>query len=866
MSPKSDQAQTTQTVSKQTEITPPEKSAAEEFFALPETSVGQAVGRAVPPKEVKKKEQTTTLTPEEAKQEEAGQEALLAYLLSDQDLLKDYEKINLFLKLDTDRQQKYLQRLPLQERETFLKSLGEKGRYYLGDLQVKPVDRELKQFGYDFFENGAGGFTPDTHAPVGPDYVVGPGDTIIVSIWGNIDGSYEVTVDRSGDIVLPKVGAIHLWGQTFAEAQATIHRQVAKYFTNFHMNVTLGALRSIQVYIVGEVNAPGTYTVSSLSTVLSALVAAGGPAKTGSLRNVQLVRGGQVVADVDFYDFFLNGDRSRDARLQSGDTIHVPVVGPLVGMAGDVRHPAIFELKDGETLQDALRMAGGVISTAYLKRVQVERVVAHQKKMALDLDLSHLGEKSTAKTFALQDRDLVKVSPISPTSASYVVLEGYAARPGRYQFVEGMRLSDLITPYDNLLPETFRGMAEVLRLQPPSYQPEKLTVELGKALTGDPKQNILLQEFDEVRLFSRDQMEELPQVDISGAVLTPGAFRLYKNMTIRDLVVAAGNVKRSAYLGNAELTRYLPTGKETKTERINIDLDKALAGDPKENIVLLPYDHLAVRSIPDLDERRTVDVEGQVLFPGIYTIAKGEKLSSVLLRAGGFSQGAYLRGVIFTRDAVKAIQKERLEKLIFEQEQEVSRVAADIATGALSSEELQSSQAILASRKAVVEKLKQLPVTGRMVVHLSPLQEFAGSNYDIEVMDGDSVRIPDNPQTVTVLGQVYNPISLSYQPNKSVSYYLSAVGGPTENANPDQMFIVRADGTVYSKQQAGMGVKWDSGTHRWIVGGFNVTDLYPGDTVLVPEKIKKYDVMREVKDISAIIYQMALGAAAVASF
>ncbi|MEJ2700471.1 MAG: polysaccharide export protein, partial [Desulfuromonadales bacterium] len=422
------------------------------------------------------------------------------------------------LQLDQDRQQKYLQSLSLQDRKAFLKTLGDKGRSYLEDLKVAPVDRDLKQFGYDFFETTKGGFAPLQFGPVGPDYVIGPGDTLNISIWGNIDGNYEVTVDRSGDIVLPKIGAIHLWGQTFSQAQETIRQQVSKYFKHFQMNVTMGALRSIQVYIVGEVNAPGTYTVSSLSTVLSALVAAGGPAKTGSLRKVQLVRGGEVVDTIDFYDFFLNGDRSHDARLQSGDTIHVPVVGPLVGVAGDVRHPGIFELKDGETLRNVLHMAGGVTSTAYLKRIQVERVVAHQKKVALDVDLSGLGQKEKSAPVTLQDRDLVEVSPISPVSTSYVILKGYAARPGRYQFLDGMHLSDLILPYENLLPETFRGMAEVLRLQPPDYLPQKITIDLGKALAGDPSQNIELKKFDEAQLFSSSQMAELAQVQVTGAV------------------------------------------------------------------------------------------------------------------------------------------------------------------------------------------------------------------------------------------------------------------------------------------------------------------------------------------------------------
>ncbi len=847
---------------------PSQKSSTEEFFAQPETPIGQAVGGTDQAEEVKKKAEEDGFqpSPEARKKEKAEQEAIFAYLLSAPDALPVYEKVNLFLRLSQDRRQRYLQTLSLPEREGFLKKLGEKGRFFLGDLKVEPVNRELEQFGYDFFETKNGGFKPDQYGPVGPDYVVGPGDTLNISVWGSIEGTYEVAVDRSGDIVLPRVGAIYLWGQTFAEAKETIQKQIAKYFTHFQMNVTMGALRSIQVYVVGEVNAPGTYTVSSLSTVLSALVAAGGPAKTGSLRKVQLVRSGGVVATIDFYDFFLNGDRSRDARLQSGDTIHVPVVGPLVGVAGNVRHPAIFELKGGENLQDVLGMAGGVTSTAYLKRVQVERVIAHQKKVALDLDLSGLGDKDQAQSFPLQDRDFVKVSPISPLSASYVVLEGYAARPGRYQFVEGMRLSDLVLPYENLLPDTFRGTAEILRLQPPAYQPEKITVDLGKALAGNLDQDIKLQEFDEVRFFSRDQMEELPEVDIVGAVLNPGTFRLYRNMTVRDLVTAAGNLKRNAYLKEAELTRYIPEGRGTKTERFNIDLKQALAGNSEQNLVLRPYDHLSVRMIPDFDERRAIKIEGKVLFPGTYTISRGEKLSSVLERAGGFAEGSYLRGAIFTRESVREIQQERLKKLIFEQEQEISRAAADIAQGALSPEELQSAQAVLANRMALVEKLKQMPVQGRMVMHLEPLEKFRGSASDLEVMDGDTLSVPDNPKSVAVLGQVFNPISMSYQPGQTVAYYLDRVGGPTENANTSQMFIVRADGSVFSKEQSGMGIRWDGEGSRWILGGFNVTELYPGDTVLVPEKVKKVDVMREVKDLTTIIYQMALGAAAVASF
>jgi protein involved in polysaccharide export with SLBB domain len=838
---------------------PLEKSRVENFFSRSVPGVGEAVRGQETIEKPSFKEKLST-------QQLQQQELAFALLSAGGKTLSTSDAISFYLQLDREGRDKYLRSLAVTQRDAFLKVLGEREQHYRNDLKVAAVDRDVKQFGYDFFETTGDGFAPERLAPVGPDYIVGPGDTLVISLWGAIDASYEVTVDRSGDILLPRVGIIHLWGQNFAQAKETIRKQISQYFKEFELNVSMGALRSIQVYVVGEVQAPGTYTISSLATVLNALAAAGGPAKTGSLRKVQLVRNGDVVARIDFYDFFLSGDRSRDARLQSGDTVLVPIVGPLVGVAGDVRRPAIYELKDDESLPEVLEMAGGAVATAYLKRVQVERVESHRKKVVLDIDLSRLEGAAEEGGIALQDRDLVLVAPIAPTSASYVSLTGYVARPGRYQLIEGMRLADLLTPYDNLLPDYFPAMAQVLRLVPPDYRTQQLTVDLGKGLAGDPAQNLPLQEFDEVRLFSRAEMEEVPTITISGAVLNPGPYRYYDHMTVRDLIVTAGNVKRSAYLVEAELTRRIPTGRETRTERFLLDLQQALNGDPGQNLVLEPEDHLFVRAIPDYAKEHLVTVTGEVLFPGTYAVARGERLSSILDRAGGFAEGAYLRGAVFTRQSLKETQRERLEKLIFKQEQEITRTSSEIALGALSTEELQSAKALLESRRALVQKLREAPTEGRMVVHLTPLSVFTGSEYDIELVDGDSVTIPENPKSVSVLGQVYNPVSLTYRPGQTVSYYLAKVGGPTENANNSGMFIVRADGTVFSKPQGGLGIRWDGASHRWVAGGFDGTELYPGDTVLVPEKVARFNVLREVKDITTILYQMALGAAAIASF
>ncbi|MEZ4600798.1 MAG: SLBB domain-containing protein [Syntrophotaleaceae bacterium] len=728
------------------------------------------------------------------------------------------------------------------------------------------MDLNLKRFGFSFFHNRAR-LQPDPLALVGPDYVVGPGDTLRIDVWGNIEGNYSVTVDRNGEITLPKVGVINLWGQTFSEAKQTIKTQVSKYFKNFEMNVTMGSLRSIQVFMVGEVAAPGSYQLSSLSTLLTALSAAGGPSGRGSLRKVQVLRQGALLTEFDFYDFFLSGDKNRDVRLQAGDTIFVPMSGPLVGIAGNVRRPAVYELKGGETLSDCLALAGGVNPTAYLNKVQIERIQAHRQRLVLDLDLGSVEQKEAAAlTFPMQDRDLVKVSPIA-MAGGFVSLQGYVVRPGKYELTKGMRLADLLIPYDNLLPEFYPHAAQIIHRLPPEYRPEIVTVDLQQALEGNPEHNLVLQEYDEVRVFSRAEMEEMPEVSIAGAVLKSGTYRLFDKMTVKDLVTVAGSLKRGAFLDQAEITRYIPSATGTRVERFNINLEKALSGHPQHNLLLQPEDHLVVRSIPDYGERMRVVVKGEVLFPGIYAISKGETLSSVLERAGGYTGEAYLRGAIFTRESIKDTQRQHVQKLIDEQERQIAKVSQEMAAGAMTPEEAKAAQTTIASQQALLDKLRNTPVTGRLVVQLKPIGQLKESADNVALMSGDEIYIPKDPQTVNVQGMVYNPAALTWKPGKNANYYLSKVGGPKEDAKTEEMFIVRADGTVVSQQQAGIGISWDSDNWRWTFGGLQSTRIYPGDSILVPEDFEeKTDWMKEFKDLSTIIYQMALGAAAVASF
>lgn len=337
--------------------------------------------------------------------------------------------------------------------------------------------KKLTQYGYNFFRPSAPGFAPLTDIPVGADYVIGPGDRIILNLWGSVEGTHELEVNRNGEVFLPRVGNIKVWGVPYGKLQDVFRSNLAKIFKDFSLNVTMGKLRVIKVFVVGEVKAPGDYNLISLSTLINALSAAGGPLKTGTLRNIQVKRWGKVVETVDLYDFFLKGDKSKDIRLQPGDTIFVPVIGRVAGIAGNVRRPAIYELKGERTLGDLIDLAEGLLPTGYLQRVQISRVEAHEKKVVTDFNIEPKGAGKSLdqilESIKIQDMDIVKIFPINVLLRDHVRLVGYVLRPGDYALRPGMRLSQLL-PKDNLLPEYYREAAEITRLYPPDYHPENL--------------------------------------------------------------------------------------------------------------------------------------------------------------------------------------------------------------------------------------------------------------------------------------------------------------------------------------------------------------------------------------------------------
>jgi protein involved in polysaccharide export with SLBB domain len=716
----------------------------------------------------------------------------------------------------------------------------------------------VTQFGYSYFQGGLGGFASLSDVPVGPDYIVGTGDRIVMTAWGSLEGTYELDVNRNGEITLPRVGTVKVQGVSFGQLPGLLRKSLGRVFKDFELSVALGRVRLMKVYLVGDVVTPGDYIINSFSTVMNALTAAGGPTKNGTLRNIQIWREGKLAETIDLYDFFLKGDKSRDIRLQTGDTVFVPHIGAVAGIAGNVRRPAIYELKNEKTLKDLLGLANGVAPTGYLQRVQVNRVDAHNKRIVADFNIDpkadgdSLEKQTTA--ISIQDLDLVKVFHIDNLLRGYARLEGYVLRPGDYALRPGMKLAELLKE-DNLLPEYADGTAELMRFYPPDLHAEVSYFSPAKALANDPAHNIELKEFDRVKLFSRWDLEEMPLVRVVGEVQWPGDYRLLRNMTVRELLLQAGNPKLTAYLNKAEVVRVKKEGGAVTSFPIAINLGEALKGNPQDNISLEALDELVVRRIPNWREEtdRYVTINGEVRFPGTYPIFKGERLSDLILRTGGYTDKAYLFGAKFTRRSVQKLQQERMAEVIAQMEKNVTIKEQELAAAATTQEAIAATKLALDGIKASMQKMKTVKAEGRIAIRLEPLDRLKKSPADLELMGGDVLDIPQSTMAVTILGEVASPTTTIWLPGKDVSDYLDMAGGPTNGAETGEMYVIMADGSVRGKMSDGAFSMFRS-------GGFMSVHLHAGDTVVVPQKLERVSWMKELKDISQILANIAVTA------
>jgi len=692
--------------------------------------------------------------------------------------------------------------------------------------QFSSSETKLKRFGSDVFRYGTGNADElPMDLPAGPDYVLGPGDGIVLNLWGSVSQRLNRTVDRQGQVALPEAGTITVAGETIAQAQEMIRKALGEQYRNICVEISLARLRTERIYVVGDVQRPGAYDISSLSTPMNALYAAGGPTSRGSLRTVRHYRGKELIREVDLYDFLLHGVRSDVDRLLSGDTILVPPVGPQVAVSGMVHRPAIYELEGEQGLNEVLDLAGGALVSAALRQINVERIDAHERHTMLSVQLPEDGTgDGAAKTLAafhMQDGDRVLVAPILPYNEKAVYLQGHVFRPGKYPYRDGMTANELLRSYQDLLPEPAEH-AEIIRLQAPDFRPMTIAFTLPDVLLGnDP---IALQPFDVVRIFSRYEVDP-PKVTIRGEVLRPGEYPLAQGMTVAGLVSMAGGFKRSAYREQADLSSYaVQNGEKIVTVHSVIEIGKALDGDRSADVTLKPGDLVGIRQLTGwTDIGAAVTVSGEIVYPGTYGIAEGERLSSVLKRVGGFRQAAYPAGAVLERVQVREMnEKARLEMI---RRVETSNVTIN---GALTAAQEQATalQAMEQQRQQILASLRNHPASGRLVIRISAnIDKWENTQADIEIRAGDVLVVPKRPNFVLVNGQVYNATAISYLQGKEADWYLRRAGGPTQSANKKSIFILRADGSVVGHT----GGLWRENVLS--------TRLQPGDSIVVPEKI-----------------------------
>jgi protein involved in polysaccharide export with SLBB domain len=632
--------------------------------------------------------------------------------------------------------------------------LGVKSRY--------AISTELKQFGYDLFRLAPETFAPSDMVPVGPNYVLGPGDEIRVSVWGKVEGQFLLVVDRDGNISIPKVGTIGVAGLTFRELKEAVFREFSKYYTGFEMNVSMGSLRTMNVYVVGAARQPGAYTISSLSTLVNALFAAGGPGKAGTMRDIQVKRNGDTVVHFDLYDLLLKGDKTNDIRLMPEDVIFIPPVGPIAAVAGSVNSPGLYELRGKTSVTGLIEMAGGLNPLAFQGRIQVERIMDGSRQVVFESDW----EKAKEQEIPARSGDVIKVYPVVPDK----------------------------------------------------------------------------------RL-----------VRVSGAVQREGEYGYSAGMTVKDLVSLTGGLKYYAYRQEAELTRVMVTEEGPQTEKITIPLEKALEGDPASNIPLRENDYLFVRTVPEWKVYQIVNITGEVKYPGAYTIQKGEKLSSLIERAGGFTDRAYRKGAVFTREKVRELQQRQVDEMVDRLERELAgRSSAGVST-AINPEEARILEIGIQQMNIFLEKLRTAKAKGRMVVVVTDPAYLKKTPYDIELEEGDNLFIPENPQTVQVTGSVFNQTAFVYREGRSLHHYVDLAGGYTENADDERIYVLKVDGTaIRPKGGIFSGLSWDADSKRW--GSADYRTLDPGDTIVVPEKLERIAWLREIKDITQILFQVAVSA------
>jgi protein involved in polysaccharide export with SLBB domain len=725
--------------------------------------------------------------------------------------------------------------------------------------QEQEQEQSLKPFGYDLFANSPTTFAPAASIAVSNEYLLGPGDTLDILFYGKKNNTISLEINREGFVVFPDLGPIGLSGLTYGEVKKMLQARISAQMIGTQVSISMGSLRSMQIFVLGEAFMPGAYTVSSLSTITHALVSAGGVTDIGSLRNIQLKRKGELVATLDLYDLLLGGDTSNDVRVQAGDAIYIPTVGDTVSVEGQVLRPAIYEIKGGESAEDLIDLAGGLLPKALSSSSRLQRINDDGFMTVLDLNMNNSSDQSTA----LQGGDYLIIDEITDYKKDIVTVYGALPHEGEFSWRDGMRVSDIIDGRGMLDHEADLDVALLVREIDDSADIEVLTFKLGNILSDiSGKDNLKLESRDMIIVFSDYQdrslvllpfIENLKRqasidglarvVTASGKVRFPGEYPLTEGMTVRDLIYLSGGLLDSAYSQSAEVSRLDLSNPDTAVLSIVIS-DLTSSSRTK----LMPSDRVEFRTIPEYRETRSIELEGEFVFPGAYVFGKGETLSSVIRRAGGFTDEAFVSGSVFLRESLKEREQLEIDRLIGLLNEEV---AGDQMRDTNSGIEVDKGK--IEAQKSAIESLTSSVATGRLVIPLDDI--MANSSQDLVLKDGDRLLIPKVSQEITILGEVRRPTSYLFDPDLSPADYIKQSGGFKDRADEKGVFIVKADGAVIMPKK---------GLFRFSSAK---NSIGPGDTIVVPLDTDEKEIqgIQLLSEVSQILYQLSLGAAAINS-
>jgi protein involved in polysaccharide export with SLBB domain len=706
------------------------------------------------------------------------------------------------------------------------------------------------------------------HIPVPADYVLGPGDQLLIRVWGKIDLDGGMTVDRDGQIFIPKVGSLRVAGLRYEQLESYLRAAIGNLYKGFELSVTMGKLRSIQIFVLGSARQPGAYTVSSLSTLVNALFASGGPSATGSMRHIQLRRDNRVVADFDIYDLLRRGDKSHDVQLLPGDVIYIPPAGPQVAIIGSVNEPGIYELKGETTIAAALGDAGGLTNLAEVDRVLLEKIENHRRRGVDDFSLDRSGLERK-----LKDGDMLRIFPISPQFENAVMLRGNVFQPGHFPWHEGMRVSDLIPSRDFLITRSYWYQEGHLTESAPagSSWSDENGVRRNLRGAGVPNQEYGAdgnarnagapnQEFG-TGGNARDAGAPDQEYGTAGNVPDGGELNPQNGMPVHvPIDIMTDLVQNTAEINWDYASIQRLDEQDLSTHLLSFNLGNAI-GNPAsaDNQFLRPGDVITIFSRSDLplptDKHATfVRVSGEVNAPGVYRVEPGDTLRNVVERAGGLTSHSYLYASQLTRVSTRQAEEQQLQVSIAQMQRELtSRYAAAPSGGTTSAAEQQMQ---MSTQQAAIAQLGAVKPTGRIVLDMRPSASTISDIPNFPLEDGDSFYIPPRLSTVQVAGAVYNENAFRYQPRKHLSAYLNDAGGPTRQADARRIFLVRADGTVISRQSHGQFWHTD----------FESTVLLPGDAIIVPTKLKSpNNFMQQLPYLVQTLSQTAMTGAVIGS-